>query len=241
MSQSHTILSSWVKYPRRRHRAERAQRMCARKGAPLMRWLAALLLIAGPANAQDNDFDYYVMALSWSPSWCALEGDARDAEQCDPAEDFGFTLHGLWPQFETGYPSDCRTSARDPSRRETAAMADIMGSGGLAWHQWKKHGRCSGLSSRAYFEASRTAYESISRPALFRQIEQELRVPPKVVEEAFLEANPSLLGAGVTVTCRAGRIQEVRICLNKDLSPRICGRDVQRDCAAPSAAMPPVR
>ena len=41
------------------------------------------------------------------------------------------------------------TAERDPSRRESQQMADIMGSGGLAWHQWQKHGRCSGLSAAA--------------------------------------------------------------------------------------------
>ena len=37
-------------------------------------------------------------------------------------------------------------------------MADIMGSGGSAWHQWKKHGRCSGLSPDDFFALSREAY-----------------------------------------------------------------------------------
>ena len=87
--------------------------------------LLLLLALALPAHAEDNaagDFDYFVMALTWSPNWCALEGDARDDDQCDARHAYGFTLHGLWPQFETGYPSGCRTTARDPSRAETAAM-----------------------------------------------------------------------------------------------------------------------
>ena len=32
-----------------------------------------------------GDFDYYVLALSWSPTWCALEGEARNSPQCDAA------------------------------------------------------------------------------------------------------------------------------------------------------------
>ncbi|MEM9779415.1 MAG: ribonuclease T2 [Pseudomonadota bacterium] len=204
----------------------------------------ALLLFATAARAEGEaagDFDYYVLALSWTPSWCAAEGDARGSEQCEADQGFGFTLHGLWPQFEDGWPSWCRTGARDPSRRQTAAMADIMGSGGLAWHQWKKHGRCSGLSADAYFDASRRAYDAVRRPALLRQLDKTYALPPKVIEDAFLAEDPALTPDGLTVTCSDGRIAEVRICLSQDLTPRRCGEDVRRDCSAGSAEMSPIR
>ena len=94
-----------------------------------MRWLAVLLLGALPALAEGDhragEFDYYVLSLSWSPTWCALEGDGRDAPECREEAALGWVLHGLWPQYEEGWPSYCRTSHRDPSRSETAAMADI--------------------------------------------------------------------------------------------------------------------
>jgi ribonuclease T2 len=97
--------------------------------------LLVLLALASPAFADGEragDFDYYVLSLSWSPNWCALEGDAEDSPQCDAARDLGWVLHGLWPQYDDGWPSFCRTAERDPTRRETAAMADIMGTSGLA-------------------------------------------------------------------------------------------------------------
>jgi ribonuclease T2 len=188
-----------------------------------------------------GEFDYFVLALSWSPSWCALEGDERQSEQCDPRRDLGFTLHGLWPQHEDGWPSFCRTTARDPSRNETAAMADIMGTGGLAWYQWKKHGRCSGLAASAYFDTARRAYDAVVMPDVFERLHREVRLPASVVEEAFLEANPGLSANGITVICEAGRIQEVRLCLTKELRPRDCGADVLRDCRLQDAMMPAVR
>ena len=64
-------------------------------------------------------------------------------------------VHGLWPQNEAGYPSDCFTTRSDPSRADTAAMTDIMGGAGLAFYEWQKHGRCSGLSARDYFATLR--------------------------------------------------------------------------------------
>lgn len=205
---------------------------------------AALLLAAAPVPAQGDragDFDYYVLSLSWTPTWCALEGDARGSAQCDAGRGFGFTLHGLWPQREVGWPSDCSTAALPPSRAQTAAMADIMGSAGLAFHQWRKHGSCSGLDPAAYFAASRAAYGAVTRPALLRDLDREVTLPAQVVEAAFLEANPGLTVDGITVTCRSRRVQEVRLCLTRDLAPRACGADVAQDCTLDDALLSPIR
>lgn len=209
-----------------------------------MRWLMILLLSATMLRAEGERagaFDYYVLSLSWSPTWCALEGDARKSPQCDAAQDFGWTLHGLWPQYHRGWPSYCPTSERPPSRGMTAAMADIMGSPGLAWHQWRKHGVCSGLSAETYFDLSRDAYARINRPAAFRKLDQSVTLPAAVVEEAFLKANPDLGADMLTVTCKAHRIQEIRVCLSKSLNPVPCGRDVIRDCTLNDARLDPIR
>jgi len=185
-------------------------------------------------------FDYYVLALSWTPSFCAISGDSRAPDQCGAQSDLGFTLHGLWPQYEKGWPSFCKTTAGAPTRRMTRNMIDIMGSDGLAWHEWDKHGRCSGLAAETYFTASRTAYDQIARPAIFRRLLKEIKLPAKVVESAFLKENPALSPDMVTVTCKRGHFQEVRICLTKELEPRACGVDVRQDCTQ-NVIFPPVR
>jgi ribonuclease T2 len=210
-----------------------------------MRWLAALALILAPPalaeGARAGDFDYWVLALSWSPNWCAEADRAETADQCDPDADFGWILHGLWPQYETGWPSYCTDAPAPPSRADTAAMADIMGSAGLAWHSWKKHGSCAGLSAQAYFARARAAYAAIVRPAAFRELTAPARLPAGTVEAAFLAANPGLAPEGVTVTCRDGAIAELRICLTREgLAPRPCGADVARDCTLPGATMAPI-
>lgn len=117
----------------------------------------------------------------------------------------------------------------------TNAMADIMGTSGLAWHQWKKHGVCAGMSSRDYYDLSRKAYGMIERPEVFRKLPRPVEIPAKLVEEAFLKANPGFDPDGITITCKSGMIQETRICLTKDLEPRVCGRDVIRDCSMSDA------
>ena len=186
-------------------------------------------------------FDYYVLSLSWQPNWCAIEVDARDAPECGAAEDFGWILHGLWPQYERGWPSYCPTFRWRPSRAMAEGMRDIMGSSRLARHQWNKHGVCSGLSAEDYFRLSRQAYEMIERPAVFRDLTEPVRLPARVVEEAFLEANPGLEADMITITCKAGRIQEARICLTRDLEPMPCGWEISGDCTRLDALFDPVR
>ena len=123
----------------------------------------------------------------------------------------------------------------------TSEMADIMGAPGVAWHQWKKHGTCTGLDAAQYYGLMRLAYGKIKRPAILRDLGKDVRLPTTVVEDAFLEANPGLKREEITITCRAGRIQEARICLDTKLSPRRCGDDVIRDCRMKDALLEAVR
>ncbi len=208
-----------------------------------MRLLAACLFWASAALADGERagaFDYYVLSLSWSPTWCALEGDARGSPQCDADREFGWVLHGLWPQYHRGWPAHCPTAERPPTRSMTEAMTDIVGSSGLAWYQWKKHGACSGLSAADYYALAREAYARVNRPAVFRKLTDPVRLPAKVVEEAFLKANPGWAPDMLTITCREGRIQEARLCLSKSLEPVPCGRDTVKDCRMKDALFAPI-
>ena len=210
-------------------------------------FVLVLALLAAPARAevraQDvaGDFDYYMLSLSWSPNWCALTGDDRSSPQCDVSENFGWVLHGLWPQYESGWPERCRTSFNAPTRIQTAAMADIMGTSGLAWHEWDAHGVCSGLSPGHYYAFARLAYSKVVRPAVFERLDHSVNLPASVVQDAFLAENPGLTPDQITVTCDDGYIQEARICLTRDLQFRRCGSDAVRDCTLDDAQFDPVR
>jgi len=207
-----------------------------------MRWLVLFVAIAGMVRADGEHagtFDYYVLSLSWSPTWCALEGDARHSPQCAKGAGFGWVVHGFWPQYESGWPSWCPTEERNPNRKETAAEADLFGTSGNAWYQWRKHGVCSGLSSGNYYRRARQAWETLNIPAVFRRLNHAVELPPKIIEDAFLEVNPTMVPGGITVTCQAGRIDEVRICLTRGLEPRACGPDTDRDCMLKDALLDP--
>lgn len=123
----------------------------------------------------------------------------------------------------------------------TAEMSDIMGTSGLAWYQWRKHGTCTGWSSEQYYEVAREAYSGITRPPNLRKLDKTYRIAPTVIEDAFLQSNPEMRADQITITCRDGHIQEARICLTKDLELRTCGADVIRDCTAKNALFTPIR
>ena len=208
--------------------------------------LAALLpIFATPAAAQDRagDFDHYLLALSWIPAYCADDGDDRRDPRCRDGSAIGWAVHGLWPQNRDGeWPEYCHTSQRDPSRRETSDEAGLFGTSGAAWHQWNKHGRCSGLSAPGYYALVRRAVAAIELPEVFDGITRELRVDPDVVEAAFIEANPELTNAMLVTACQRGDLVEIRLCLTRDLEPRACDAEmIRRECRLNAATLLPLR
>ena len=202
------------------------------------------LLLAVPATAQRSgaaagDFDHYLLVLSWVPGWCDIEEVApgRDG-RCAAGSGTGWGLHGLWPQDPDGWPEFCRTPARDPSRRETAAMADLMGSGGQAWYQWRKHGRCSGLDPADYFAQARAGFAALALPDP-SALAGGGRMRPEVLARALRAANPGLPEDGQAVICRGGGLLEVRVCLTREMAPRGCTAAVlARACRSRVAVAP---
>ena len=181
--------------------------------------LTLLLALAPAASAQSpaGEFDFYVLALSWSPGFCALEGKRKEREQCNPGRDLGFTVHGLWPQFERGYPSECGPSGRVPSGAALDETKGVFPEEGLARHQWRRHGTCSGKNPAEYFGDVRRAWEQVRIPERFRSAAREASMTPIEIERAFADANPGLRPDMMSVACRRGVLQEVRICLDRDL------------------------
>jgi ribonuclease T2 len=189
--------------------------------------LTALAALAGDAAAQGRserggapgEFDFYVLALSWSPGFCELEGDGRgrDREQCAPGARLGFVVHGLWPQNERGYPTECGPAGRTPSRIALEQAAGLFPSEGLARHEWRRHGTCSGSSPSEYFADVRRARDKVVIPPALQKSERDQSWTAIDLERAFVAANPGLRTDMMSVACRRGVLQEVRICFSKDL------------------------
>ncbi|MDJ1159275.1 ribonuclease T2 [Chelatococcus sp. SYSU_G07232] len=174
-------------------------------------------------GATAGQFDFYVLALSWSPGFCTLEGDARNRDQCETGARLGFVVHGLWPQYERGYPVECEPMVRTPSRLALDTAKGLYPDEGLARYQWRKHGTCSGKSPTDYFADVRKAREAIVLPPAFEKPDGDQNWTPLDLERAFAAANPGLRPDMMSVSCRRGVLQEVRICFSKDLRGfRIC-------------------
>ncbi len=209
-----------------------------------------LVLAAETASAQDRrqntpgEFDFYVLSLSWSPSFCedAAErgNEGRSQAQCG-GRPFSFVVHGLWPQYEHGFPDYCQRPSPRLDRNIMASMLDLMPAPGLIFNEWDKHGTCSGLPARAYFETIRKARAAVKIPPEYLELSEAKTVAPAEIEDAFVKANPGLSNAAIAVTCNRTRLSEVRICMNKDLQFRDCDEIDRRACRRDEVVMPPMR
>lgn len=207
----------------------------------MRRWLSvlpilmvALLLHSGPAAAQrkaePGAFDYYLLSLSWSPAFCAREDRAGGFEQCGMDKRFGWVVHGLWPQFAGGgYPRACTSERRVPKAVVDETIG-VMPDVGLILHEWRTHGTCSGLPPAEYFAKLRAANAGVKIPAALSVPKDGLSVPAAKVEAQFVEANPGLAPDMIAVICRRQEVVEVRVCLDRDLNPRTCGKGVDDRC-----------
>ncbi|HEY4821248.1 MAG TPA: ribonuclease T2 [Xanthobacteraceae bacterium] len=210
-----------------------------------------LALNIGCSSAQDRrqnepgQFDFYVLSLSWSPSFCdaaterSPERAARD-QQCGERP-FSFVVHGLWPQYEKGFPEFCQNPAPRLDRNIVSSMLDMMPSPRLIFHEWDRHGVCSGLPARGYFDTVRKARATVKIPPAYLDLAEPKTVSPSEVEEAFVAANPGLTHEAIAIGCDSKRLNEVRICLSKDLKFRNCAEVDRRACRRDQVVMPRVR
>ena len=151
---------------------------------PLMILALAGLPLAAPAQDRAGDFDYYLLSLSWGPTWCRQTGDRSDAPECAAGSGGDFTVHGLWPQYERGYPAFCEPSGRPVSRPALEEAEGVFPDEGLARYEWRKHGTCTGESPAEYFRAARRARDLVAIPESLRSPRAEARVLPLAIERA---------------------------------------------------------
>jgi len=184
------------------------------------------------ATGQPGAFDYYVLALSWSPEFCHIH---PTKPECTSGK-FGFVVHGLWPQFADGYPENCSTAPglSDPSR-----MADIMPDAALVAHEWTTHGTCSGLDADAYFKQVRQAFEAVKVPGRLSRPRQGFSITPQELKEEFVASNPRLKPENLAVSCGNNHLTGVSLCLDRQLQTRAC--EGLRDCRANTIKVAPVR
>jgi ribonuclease T2 len=219
--------------------------MIGRKGALLLVLLAAMAvdIAAGPAAAQSKGqpgvFDYYLLSLSWSPSFCETNKGGGTQLQCG-ARPYSFVVHGLWPQYNKGFPESCQLPPPRLDRRIVDSMLDLMPAPALIYHEWNMHGTCSGLGPRDYFDTVRMARAAVAIPPEYDHPQAPLAVTPQEVTDGFLKANPAVPPGGIALDCDRTRLREVRICFSRDLQFHDCTGS-RSACRADRLVMPPVR
>ena len=204
-------------------------------------FVALLLLLSACARAEDAKsnlpagtlpaqaaqalpFDYWLLALSWSPQYCR---DNVGAAQC--RQSYAFVVHGLWPQNEVGYPKDCG-QIDEVSRTWVERMLPLMPSRKLIQHEWRKHGACSGMSMDDYFMTVERADRRVVIPELYKEPTKYISTTAKEIQDNFLADNPGLTAEAIALQCAGRYLKEVRICYDKNFQFRRCGSDVEDRC-----------
>lgn len=181
-----------------------------------IRTLLLMCLFSSPvwAGGTPGEFDNYVLSLSWSPDHCAVH--RNDKEQC--GKQLGFVLHGLWPQYNKGYPGDCSDESLSAGMSAKYTMPNgPFPATRLARHEWEKHGTCSGLGQEGYLKLSQQAKDKVTIPHAWQQPEKPFRTTPDALQNEFARANRWLKPESVAVFCSAGGrfLKEVFVCLDK--------------------------
>ena len=211
-------------------------------------FLSSILLPGASLQARTDSnrpVDYYTLALSWSPTYCASKKGRRDRAQCGSERRFAFVVHGLWPQYNRGWPQFCNTNQRWVGRGQIKRMLDIMPSKRLIIHQWKKHGTCTRLGQKAYFKLTRQLFDKILTPARYLSPQKPVLITPQKLISDFIKTNRGLTAASLSVQCGnardRARLSELRVCFSKSGEFTPCGDNERRNCKAQTLVLPPAR
>jgi ribonuclease T2 len=191
-------------------------------------------------SSNSGPFSYYVLALSYAPDFCAEPG-GKDPRECGTGRHLGFVVHGLWPEGESARGPEFCGSATPVSQGIVQTMLRYIPTESLIQHEWESHGTCSGFSAGDYFGLVRRARDSVNLPAELSQPSQELLLSPLQLEAQLAAANPSFPKDAFRTACyRDGELEEVRVCMSKNLSGRACGASAG-ECPSARVRMLPVR
>ena len=178
---------------------------------------AVVIYAVNRAYGEEASFDYYLLALSWSPAFCETHSDS---EECTKPR--GFILHGLWPQYEDGgHPENCDRSFVPDDVIDD--MMDVMPNRRLVIHEWHTHGSCSGMDPATYFKKAKSIFNSITIPDFFTNIRGGYTTNRNGIVNVFTSENLGLKASSIQVVCQENRLSEVRICMDKQGNSRSCG------------------
>ena len=173
------------------------------------------------SRGRKGDFDHYILSFSWSPAFCASPAGRRATLQCRDNQ-FGWIVHGLWPQYAERragqlWPQYCGPVQPVPEpvlRRHLCTSPDPR----LMQCEWAKHGSCSDFATaEEYFAAQVGVATRLTLP------EPRPGQSVQAFTAVLLAANDESHGhhrlerRHLRVISGPEGIRELRICLERDL------------------------
>lgn len=167
--------------------------------------------------------DYYMLALSWSPAFCDLQKRRNDGDvpthlqyQCSENAEFGWVIHGLWPQNGKArntneHPRFCQGDLPEVSLSTIEKYLPDSPGATLLQGQWEKHGSCAFNSAEAYFAKQQELFNQLTLPS------QDLK--RNQLFKWMRDNNPQLKGVYLGASSN-----ELYICYNKQWQPMDCPR-----------------
>lgn len=199
------------------------------------------------ASGRARGFDFYLLALTAHPAFCA-DGHAREPE-CRVAS-APLSIHGLWPEkLEPGrYPRDCQGPPLSLDHGLELELQPLMPgmADDLHEHEWRTHGRCSGLDDDVYFRATLELARRVDGVMRARLATLAGEITDARELREYADSYEAGLGATLTFHCRTLRnapeahrrephLVEIRQCVDDDGAGGApgtlldCGRVNRRD------------
>ena len=192
-----------------------------------------------PAAVVPAQFDYYALALSWTPEFCARPGAAAEnPRECAPGRNTAFVIHGLWPETKAGKgPESC-----PPGKKVSGAVVNFilpyLLSPARVQQEWATHGACTGLTPSDYFTALLQARAAVQLPVQLTGLKETARETPIQIETQFAGSNPLFPEGAFRTQCRNGAFTGVLVCFDKGPRPQTCPA-VAEECGPASVEIKP--
>lgn len=164
----------------------------------------------------------YTLALSWSPQFCRnRENEPRHATQCAAEQDFGFILHGLWPEgvddSALAWCAPAEILPADVVRTNFCASPSPQ----LLQHEWAKHGTCMTRDPKLYFQKARSLFERVKTPNMDNLSRGSTSVSGLI--DAITQLNPDIPAQAIIInTSRGNWLTEIKICYDAKFQPVAC-------------------
>jgi len=180
---------------------------------------------AAGAGASRAAFDFYLLALSLHPAFCA-DGHEHMPE-CRTRAARPLVIHGLWPERrEAGaYPHDCPAPTLDLAPALAQELEEFMPGmqANLDAHEWRTHGGCAGLDDDEYFRRTLELTRAVDSALATRLTSLGGREITARELRGYADEFHAGLGATLTFHCRTLRngggmpyLTEVRQCVDND-------------------------